>query len=65
MGKLIAAKLGIAADKIEWSETVSANREPFIEQGKVDLVYRHVHHQRQAQAGCQLRRARTTRPARR
>jgi glutamate transport system substrate-binding protein len=38
MGKLIAAKLGIAADKIEWSETVSANREPFIEQGKVDLV---------------------------
>ncbi|MBP1232111.1 glutamate transport system substrate-binding protein [Arthrobacter sp. PvP102] len=38
MGKLIAAKLGIPADKIEWSETVSANREPFIEQGKVDLV---------------------------
>ncbi|BAS09975.1 glutamate-binding protein [Arthrobacter sp. Hiyo4] len=38
MGKLIAAKLGIAADKIEWSETVSANREPFIEQGKVDIV---------------------------
>ena len=38
MGKLIAAKLGIAADKIEWSETVSANREPFIEQGRVDLV---------------------------
>ncbi|MGK3650139.1 glutamate ABC transporter substrate-binding protein [Pseudarthrobacter enclensis] len=38
IGKLIAAKLGISADKIEWSETVSANREPFIEQGKVDLV---------------------------
>ncbi|WP_407709731.1 glutamate ABC transporter substrate-binding protein [Arthrobacter nitrophenolicus] len=38
IGKLIAAELGIAADKIEWSETVSANREPFIEQGKVDLV---------------------------
>ncbi|MDQ0663633.1 glutamate transport system substrate-binding protein [Arthrobacter ulcerisalmonis] len=38
IGKLVAAKLGIAADKIEWSETVSANREPFIEQGKVDLV---------------------------
>ena len=38
IGKLIAAKLGIPADKIEWSETVSANREPFIEQGKVDLV---------------------------
>ena len=38
IGKLIAAKLGIAADKIEWSETVSANREPFIEQGRVDIV---------------------------
>ncbi|CAM3200633.1 ABC transporter glutamine-binding protein GlnH precursor [Arthrobacter ulcerisalmonis] len=38
MGKLIAAKLGIAADKIEWKETVSANREGFIEQGEVDLV---------------------------
>jgi glutamate transport system substrate-binding protein len=38
IGKLIAAKLGIPADKIEWSETVSANREPFIEQGRVDLV---------------------------
>ncbi|MDJ0321406.1 glutamate ABC transporter substrate-binding protein [Pseudarthrobacter sp. PS3-L1] len=38
MGKLIAAKLGIAADKIEWSETVSANREEFIKQGQVDLV---------------------------
>jgi glutamate transport system substrate-binding protein len=38
IGKLIAAKLGIAADKIEWVETVSANREPFIQQGKVDLV---------------------------
>ena len=38
IGKLIAAKLGIAADKIEWVETVSANREPFIEQGRVDIV---------------------------
>jgi glutamate transport system substrate-binding protein len=38
IGKLIAAELGISADKIEWSETVSANREPFIEQGRVDLV---------------------------
>jgi glutamate transport system substrate-binding protein len=38
IGKLIAAKLGISADKIEWSETVSANREPFIEQGRVDIV---------------------------
>jgi len=38
IGKAIAAKLGIAADKIEWVETVSANRESFIEQGRVDLV---------------------------
>ena len=38
IGKLIAAKLGIPADKIEWVETVSANREPFIKQGKVDII---------------------------
>jgi glutamate transport system substrate-binding protein len=38
IGKAIAAKLGISADKIEWVETVSANREAFIEQGRVDLV---------------------------
>jgi len=38
IGKLIAAKLGIAADKIEWIETVSANREPFIQNGQVDMV---------------------------
>jgi glutamate transport system substrate-binding protein len=38
MGKLIAAKLGIPEDKITWTETVSANRESFIQQGKVDVV---------------------------
>ncbi|ROS59726.1 amino acid ABC transporter substrate-binding protein (PAAT family) [Frigoribacterium sp. PhB160] len=38
IGKLIAAKLGIAADDITWVETVSANREPFIQNGDVDLV---------------------------
>jgi len=38
IGKLIAAKLGIPADKITWTETVSANREPFIQNGQVDLV---------------------------
>lgn len=38
IGKLIAAKLGIPADKIEWVETVSANREEFIKQGKVDMI---------------------------
>jgi glutamate transport system substrate-binding protein len=30
--------MGIAPDKIQWVETVSANREPFIQQGKVDYV---------------------------
>jgi glutamate transport system substrate-binding protein len=38
IGKLIAAKLGIPADGIEWTETVSTNREPFIQSGQVDLV---------------------------
>lgn len=38
IGKIIAAKLGIAPDKITWTETVSANREPFIQDGKVDIV---------------------------
>lgn len=38
IAKLIAAELGIPADKIEWVETVSANREPFLQQGRVDLV---------------------------
>ncbi|SFR88834.1 amino acid ABC transporter substrate-binding protein, PAAT family [Agromyces sp. CF514] len=38
IGKIIASELGIAEDKIEWVETVSANREPFIESGQVDLV---------------------------
>jgi glutamate transport system substrate-binding protein len=38
IGKLIASKLGIPADKINWVETVSANREPFIQNGQVDIV---------------------------
>ena len=38
IGKLIAAKLGIAADKIEWVETQSKNREPYLQSGQVDLV---------------------------
>ncbi|WP_066042948.1 glutamate ABC transporter substrate-binding protein [Herbiconiux solani] len=38
IGKIIAAKLGIAPEKIKWVETVSANREPFIQQGEVDVV---------------------------
>lgn len=38
VAKLIAARLGISEDDIEWVETVSANREPFLEQGQVDMV---------------------------
>ena len=38
IGKLIAAKLGIPADGIKWTETVSKNREPFIQSGDVDIV---------------------------
>ena len=38
IAKLVAAKLGLAPDEIEFTETVSANREPFLQQGSVDLV---------------------------
>ncbi len=38
VGKLIAGKLGIAPEKITWTETVSKNREPFIQAGEVDIV---------------------------
>jgi glutamate transport system substrate-binding protein len=38
IGKLIAAKLGIPADKIEWVETPSKVREESIIQGKVDII---------------------------
>ena len=38
MGKILAASLGIPADKITWKETISDNREPFLQNGTVDLV---------------------------
>jgi glutamate transport system substrate-binding protein len=38
VAKLIAGRLGISPDNIEWVETVSANREPFLQQGQVDMV---------------------------
>ncbi len=38
IGKIIAGELGIAAEDITWVETVSANREPFIEGEQVDFV---------------------------
>lgn len=38
IGKIVAGRLGIAPEDIEWVETVSANRETFIENGTVDMV---------------------------
>lgn len=38
VAKIIAEELGIADDGITWTETVSANREPFLEEGRVDYV---------------------------
>ena len=38
MAKQLAASLGITGDSIEWVETISDNREPFLEDGTVDLV---------------------------
>ncbi len=38
IGKIIASELGIAEDDIKWTEAVSANREPFIQNGEVDIV---------------------------
>jgi glutamate transport system substrate-binding protein len=38
IGKIIAQNLGIDEADIEWKETVSANREPFIQSGEVDIV---------------------------
>jgi len=38
IAKIIAGKLGIPASGITWKETVSANREPFISSGQVDIV---------------------------
>ena len=38
IGKIIASSLGIPDDKIVWKEAVSANREPFIQNGEVDIV---------------------------
>jgi len=40
IAKILAAALGIdpATDKVKWVETISDNREPFLEKGRVDLV---------------------------
>jgi ABC-type amino acid transport/signal transduction systems, periplasmic component/domain len=38
IAKIVAAKLGIEPGQIEWVETVSKNREPFLQNGTVDMV---------------------------
>lgn len=38
IAKIIASELGIDEENITWTETVSANREPFIQNGQVDIV---------------------------
>ena len=38
IAKMLATELGISEDNITWTETVSANREPFIQDGRVDIV---------------------------
>ena len=38
MAKILAADLGIAPEDITWKETISDNREPFLQSKEVDLV---------------------------
>jgi glutamate transport system substrate-binding protein len=38
MAKIVARELGVPEDGITFKETISANRESFIEQGQVDIV---------------------------
>ena len=40
IAKILVAALGIdpASDKVKWVETISDNREPFLQKGRVDLV---------------------------
>jgi glutamate transport system substrate-binding protein len=38
MGRYVAGQLGIPPENIEWKPTVSDNREPFLQNGTVDLV---------------------------
>lgn len=38
IAEIIAGQLGIEPENIEWTETVSDNREPFLQQGTVDIV---------------------------
>lgn len=39
IAKIVAAKLGIKPADVTWVETISDNREPFLEKGTVDFVF--------------------------
>ncbi|WP_309131798.1 glutamate ABC transporter substrate-binding protein [Brevibacterium sp.] len=38
IAKMVGAELGFKPDQLKFTETVSANREPFLQQGNVDMV---------------------------
>lgn len=38
IAKILAADLGIAPESVNWQETISDNREPYLQEGRVDLV---------------------------
>ena len=38
IGKILAADLGLDPEDVEWKETISDNRERFLQEGEVDLV---------------------------
>jgi len=38
IGKILAGTLGIAPEDITWQETISDNREPFLQSGEIDLA---------------------------
>lgn len=38
VAKILVASLGIDPDNVKWEETISDNREPYLQAGKVDLV---------------------------
>lgn len=38
IAKILAADLGIAPEDVDWEETISDNREPYLQAGRVDLV---------------------------
>jgi hypothetical protein len=62
MAKVLAADLGISEDKVEWIETISDNREPFLQDGPSTSCWRRTPSTRNA-ARSWARPARTWSPA--